>query len=404
MPVPPSHRQIRHRGTVCIDARYVRERPSGIGLLVEELVSRVGRLAPDLDFVFLKHPRRSEPLSKEPNVREVVVPWEANGPVTLLALARVVDLRKVDVFHAPFNIMPAGLRMPTVVTIHDLMWIHRPELARRSRVWGSIEQAFYANGIRRALRHAAAIVTVSQCTRDEMVGRETPGRASIRVIPPAGHEGFGVVPPHAISERLRRLGLNETPYVLAVGQSAPYKNHVGIVRGFALAFADRPEIRLVVVQRLHGHRSLERLAAKLGIGDRLILPGAVPRDDLAALYGGAVALCHPSHWEGFGLPIAEAMACGCPIIASSVGAMPEVAGDAALYADPEDPRSIANALQRIERDPSLGAALRKRGLARVRALSSWDAFALQHVELYRELIRNGSYAPSSSIEFAESVA
>src|SRR4051812_49222900 len=180
MPSPP---------TVCIDARYVRERPSGIGLLVEQLVKRAPRLAPDLRFLLLKHRSAPPRLCNAPNVIERELPWEANGPVTMWALPRVVDLRDVDLFHAPFNILPSGLKMPAVATLHDLMWRKRPELASEGPL-GEVEARFYANGIQRALAQAAAIITVSHATREDIRSLDEDAYRRTSIIAPGVHEDF----------------------------------------------------------------------------------------------------------------------------------------------------------------------------------------------------------------------
>ena len=111
----------RRRPAVCVDCRYIRERPSGIGVWVQELVDYLPGLAPDLDFVFLKHPKAPERLSAAPNAREIVVPQEANGPATMFYLPRVVDFSQIDVYHNTFNLMPYMMPIPTVVTVTDIM-------------------------------------------------------------------------------------------------------------------------------------------------------------------------------------------------------------------------------------------------------------------------------------------
>ena len=134
-------------------------------------------------------------------------------------------------------------------------------------------------------------------------------------------------PPPAGAEPLRR----KRRYVLTVGQAAPYKNHLVALEAFAIAFADRDEVDHVFVQRQGaGAAALLDRAAALGLAGRVQVLTTIDRDELVALYGHALALCHPSLIEGFGNPLAEAMACGCPVVTSNVSAMPEVTGGAAL--------------------------------------------------------------------------
>lgn len=378
------------RPTVAIDCRYIRERPSGIATIVQALVDHLPTMAPDLDFFFLKHPKAPARLSDAPNVREQVVPQEANGPETLLLLPRFVDLSGVDLFHATFNILPAGLRMPTVVTLCDVMWMKYPEWARSPGLWGRVETVFYQHGIQRALREASRLVAISEATRSEIGTLDRGAWERTRVAlegisadyrPLEGEEGR-----RAVEAARAKLLPGVKRYVLTVGQFAPYKNHVTVVRAFAQAFRDDPEVHLALVQRLGpGQKVIEPLARDLGVDRRVHFLSGVPLPELVALYNGAIALCHPSLYEGFGNCPAEAMACGCPVVTSNRSSMPEVSGVAAELVDPEDPDDVAAALRRVARDPALAASMRARGLARAAELT-WKAHAEKNLRAYRELL------------------
>lgn len=375
---------------ICIDCRYIRERPSGIGVLVRALVDALPRLAPDLHFFLLKHPRGPARLSLAPNVHERVVPEEANGPATLLWLPKVVDLRGVRLFHATFNILPAGLEMPTVATIHDVMWVKHPDWARSPGIWGHVETAFYQRGIHHALRHATRIATVSRATREEIRDLDRAAYERTRVTFPGVSDAFRRLDEEGeartIDEARQRWLPAAKRYVLTVGQFAGYKNHPAVLRAFASAFQDDKGVHLGLVQRLGaGERALRPLARKLGIEERVHFLPAVPLSDLIALYNGALALCHPSLYEGFGIPPAEALGCGCPVITSNRSSMPEVSGDAAMLVDPEDVDAIASALRRIAYEPGLAEQMRARGLERKKQLT-WEAFAQANLDIYREVL------------------
>jgi len=370
--------------TVCIDCRYLGPRPSGIAETVQALVDFVPEMAPGLDFLFRRSPAHTGPLSRAANVREAVVPQAANGPATMWWLARVVDLTGVNLFHATFNIMPAGLTMPCVVTVHDLMWLTDPGLCAAGPA-GRLKAMFHAHGIRRALNRAVAIATVSEASR-----------AAIRAADPAAAERtfvttsgvspeFAPTPPDRAA--LAAMGLRpDRPFVLTVGQYAPYKNHEGAVRAFALAFAEGPPVDLVLVQRQGGRAGqLLRLAKDLGVEQRVHVLAPIGRPALVTLYSMAAALLHPSFCEGFGNPLAEAMACGCPVVTSNVSAMPEVTGGAALLAPPNDPAALAAALRAAVLDPRQAEVLRAAGKARAAALS-WRGFAAANLAVYRRVL------------------
>ena len=370
---------------IAIDARYVRERPSGIGALVHALVRRIPEVLPDAEFLYLRHRRAAAPLSTAPNVREVIVDAEANGLTTLAFLPRVVDLRGVDLFHATFNILPIGLTMPSIATIHDLMWLDAPGLCRRCGVWGLIETAFYRTGIRRALDRASMILAVSEATRTA-IGRTAPHALErTRVTPPGIEDAFRHPQRSGAAIDDRMIG-HAPEFVLAVGQSAPYKNHEAVVRAFARAFSRRPSMHLVIVERLGPAPShTAGVARALGVEERVHVLPPIDDDALRSLYRRAVCLCHPSFVEGWGMPIGEALASGCPVVTSNRSSMPEVAGDAALYVDPDDVDSIALALHSLSTNPALRTELIARGFERTRVLT-WDAHVNATAAAYREVL------------------
>ncbi len=370
----------RRTSRICIDCRYVRARPSGIGEVVAQLAAHAPALAPDLDFLLLKHPEAPR-LSGAPNVEERVVAHAANGPVTMWLLPRRVDLSGVALFHATFNILPAGLTMPSVTTVHDLMWLDRPDWAARPGWRGRVDQAFYRHGIERALKRSTRIAAVSGATAAAIAAYDPAAGERTRVTLSGVDEAFRPLPHPAPPP-----GPNGRRYLLTVGQFAPYKNHGAVLDAFARVAPGLPDVDLAFVQRQGaGPDTLGPRAAALGMSGRVHFLPPVDREGLIRLYNGAVALCHPSLMEGFGNPLAEAMACGCPVVTSDRSAMPEVTGGAALLVDPLDIDAIAAALRRVATEPALAADLRARGLAQARTLS-WRAFAAANVAIYRELL------------------
>jgi glycosyltransferase involved in cell wall biosynthesis len=382
--------------TIAIDARYVRERPSGIGAMVEAIVRDVPALMPDTSFLLLRHPLAPGSLSQAENVREQVVPYEANGPGTLLMLPRVVDLSEVDLFHAPFNILPAGLTMRTVVTIHDTMWLTDPTLCGAAGLWGKVQSWFYRNGIRRALEQADHLIAISEATRRDIIAEEPGAAARCTTIL------HGIAPKFSPSrnesdrseqERVRqRFAPGARRHVLVVGRAAPYKNQQRSLMGFLRAFSNSPDIHLVVVQRLgHEGAALSSLARKAGAADRVHVVPPMEEQDLISLYRGALCLCQPSLKEGWGMPIGEAMACGCPVVTSNTSAMPEVGGQAALYVTPTSVQEIARALRRLARDTKVRATLVEAGLQQAERFT-WASHTERTARLYRRLLTVGARA------------
>ena len=349
---------------IALDCRYLGPRPSGIGEVVAALVQHLPGLAPDCEFTFLRHSRAPAPLSTAANVREVVVNAHANGPVSLINLPWAVDLAGIDLFHAPANILPGGLTMPAITTVHDIMWLTHPEWCNPG-TWGWIERAYYGHGMTRALARWAAIVTVSQASCDAIAAYRPQAAERVTVIPSGVAADFAPAPRDVAA--LTRIGVPQgRRFVLVVGQGAPYKNHEGALHAYAAALGANTDIDLVMVRRRQesGAR-LDQLAHKLGVADRVHILPSVTRADLVQLYAGAEVLLHPSLCEGFGNPVAEAMACGCPVITSNTSAMPEVAGGAAVLVDPRNVGDIAAALVRVTGDPVLRSAMRARHRTRL---------------------------------------
>jgi glycosyltransferase involved in cell wall biosynthesis len=376
---------------ICVDCRYIRERPSGIGPIVGSIVRWLPGWMPEEHFMLLRHPKAPGRLSTAPNTHEVVVPQEANGPATLLWLPRVVDLRGVELYFTPSNILPAGLRMASVVTVCDVMWITHPRWASGPGAWGLAERLFYGNGIWRALREASHVVTISDASRREILQLAPEVDRRLSVI----HEGVSAEDFHPVRdaeeqaavERVRRRFVpGAERYVLTVGQFAPYKNHANVVKAFARAFDGEPSVHLVLVQRLgEGMRVLGPLARSLGLAERLHVLQGLTQAELRALYQGAACLCHPSLMEGFGNAPSEALAAGTPVVTSNCSSMPEVSADAAEYVSPQDPGDIARALRKVLGSVEVAAGMRERGLRRARELS-WEAMVRGYERVFREVL------------------
>lgn len=368
---------------ICIDCRYIGPKPSGIGAVVRGLVDHLPDLAPDWHFSLLRNPQRREALSEAGNVTEIEVKAEANGPATMWWLGKLVNFSGVDLFHAPANILPRGLPVPAVTTVHDVMWLTNPEWCKPG-VGGLIERQFFRHGINRALNQSRMITTVSEATRQAIIALHP--RLEARVVSSLSGVDPRFRPSKVARTDAERLGLPARPFVLCVGQSAPYKNHENALRGFALAFANCPDIDLVLLQRRNaGMPDLGRYAQSLGLAGRVHFPSGYSEEDLPLLYNAASVLLHPSLCEGFGNPLAEAMASGLPVVTSNLSAMPEVTGGAALLVDPRDPADIAAALRRVLDEPGLAEGLREAGLARAKAFK-WQRFAADHLAVYRSAL------------------
>jgi glycosyltransferase involved in cell wall biosynthesis len=285
-----------------------------------------------------------------------------------------------DVAFIPAHVVPIGRPRNAVVTIHDLGYLAFPaaHTARRrlelhlTTLW--------------SVRAARRVIAISAATRDDLVRHYRADPARIAVV----HHGlsgaqFRPAAPDEVAAARERHGLRR-PYFLYLGTLQPRKNLERLIDAFARAAGSGAlgEAELVIGGR-RGWLSeqIERRAGALGLSGRVRLAGYLPDADLPALLSGALAFAFPSLYEGFGLPVLEAMACGAPVLTSATSSLPEVAGDAALLVDPHDEAAIAAGLARLAADAGLRAELRERGLAHA-ARFTWERCARETLDVLRE--------------------
>src|SRR3990172_2254705 len=318
-----------------IDARLWEEPRSGIGRYTRSLVEPLVRLAPDERWVlYLDRPVRDVP----PGAEARCLPWPQRLLWTLWAAPRDLGRRPVDLFHGVTGFeLPRVRGTRLVTTVHDLIPLRFPRLVPWRHRWAV--RALLGS----ALRRAARVIAVSDATRAALVARYRSIADKIHVVPEAAATHFA--PPSAAeTARVRAQYGLEAAYVLFVGLLEPKKNLRALLRpvarlragggrggagggggGRRLVWAGAPG---------WGTTGLDAEAGRLGLDGVVRFLGAVPEGDLPALYAGARVFVFPSLWEGFGLPVLEAMAAGAPVVASCRGALPEVAGAGALPAEP----------------------------------------------------------------------
>jgi glycosyltransferase involved in cell wall biosynthesis len=223
----------------------------------------------------------------------------------------------------------------------------------------------------RSARRADRVLAISELTKRDLVELYGIAEEKIVVTPLAADPAFGPDGPSP----------DGAPYALFVGALQPRKEPTAAIEGLALLSDD--SLRLVLVGPDKGGRAAaERAVAEFGLADRVELRGHVPQDELAALYRGAACLVFPSRYEGFGLPVLEAMASGTPVVATAAGAIPEVAGDAAILVEEHNPAALAGGIERAIADRE---RLRAAGLERA-AGYSWETTARRTLDVYRELL------------------
>jgi glycosyltransferase involved in cell wall biosynthesis len=372
---------------VAIDARKLRDPESGVGSYIVNLVQALLRqdAPPGL---LLVRTRGHRPIGVD-GVEEVFVRYPAEIALTPGRLAPALRGHRFDVLHSPFDIAPRGFDVPVVVTIHDINWIVNPAYNSYNLFMRKAGGFFYRTRLTDAMQTASRIIAISHATRNAIVEYAPWHEPKIRVVR-SGIDRRRIFPlPADEAERLVAPIVDAShPFVLTVGQASPYKNHIGAVRAFLRAFADRPEYRMVLVRRpAAGDRALDRLLATPAARERVIVQSSVRPAVLNALYNRARVVLHPSFYEGFGLPLVEAMAAGTPLVSSSVSSMPEIVGPAGLLASPANVDALARALVAADGDELLRSRLTAAGRERL-ALFDWDESAKATLAIYREAVRH----------------
>ena len=287
------------------------------------------------------------------------------------------ESRHLDLLHGFAYALPLLTTIPTVVTVHDLTFIRFPEAFPKSK------QRYLAHITAHSCRRAAAVIADSQATaRDLHQLLQTP-RQKIHVIYTGVDERYRPLPLEKV-EAVRRQKGWPGRFILMVGTLEPRKNHLGLLEAYARyrRMAQTPLPLLIGGGKGWHFGQIFQRVQSLNLEESVHFLGFVPWEDLPWLYNAATLFVYPSRYEGFGLPVAEAMRCGTPVITSNVSSLPEVAGDAALTVPPDDPEALAHAMHHIlEEDPERLQLMRARGLKQA-ARFTWEETARQTAQVY----------------------
>ncbi|HEY6320625.1 MAG TPA: glycosyltransferase, partial [Thermoanaerobaculia bacterium] len=362
----------------------------GMGRYTQQQLREVLRLGAEHDYVLLLPPGHDPALllpeiAAAANVARVELPPElaaprrGDAPQDVLRhaarLSGILAGLELDLFHAttPFlDTHPSSFwrcdSCALVATHYDLIPLIYPQ-----RYFGPESQAEREGYLRsaRALRDADRLIAISEFVRGEAILRLGIARHRIEVAYPVADPGFRVLSSEEASSRLaelrRRCPLPDAFVLCVTHLPNSSKNFHNLLRAYSLlppAWRRRHPLVAVDDLNLAGHRTFDAWTREMGIHDDVVAPGFVDEQELVALYNAAYLFIQPSRYEGFGLPVLEAMRCGAPVIAGDAAALPEVVGDAGLLVDPEDPASIVRAIECLDGDPGLRRELRAAGLAR----------------------------------------
>jgi glycosyltransferase involved in cell wall biosynthesis len=369
------------------EGRVLTPRIGGIGRyamhLIEALLSQSVQQRADLELVIFTAPQMDRRLLEGTRVQlcERFRRIKSTLLRSTVLLPAGIWCEHIDVFHGldQSGIPLFGKMGKYIVTIHDVIPLILPwAFPLRHRL-------VLATALARIKRQAEMVIVPSTAAAEDVVQYLRVDRERIKVIPMGCDARFRPLADRAFATRLRRRYDLPERYILFVGTLEPRKNVKALLQAFALLLAEKPqdELSLVVAgSRGWGREDFSATTDALGLRDHVRFTGFVHDDDLPDLYRGALLFVYPSLYEGFGLPVLEAMACGTPVITSNRSSLPEVAGDAALLVDPSQPEALAAAMASIVQDGTLYQVLRSKGLIRAQEFT-WDAMAQRTLEAYR---------------------
>jgi glycosyltransferase involved in cell wall biosynthesis len=379
--------------TIYIDVSSAVHAKAGIGRyagsLAQALIAREpGRFALFYNRIGDSVPPEGLEATPARTVRAGYKPWRMAvwmGQLAGVGFNRLMP--DAELFHATEHLLPPLRGVPTVLTVHDMIFKLFPEHQKRLNYW-------YLNATMPLYcRRASAIVTVSEASKRDIVMHYGLDPARVTVIHEAAAPEFAPSAPDAVDEVRRRYGLPEQ-YLIHVGTIEPRKNLTRLVEALQRLGESGQTIPLVVVGGkgwLYDEFFLR--LEQSGLSDSVVFPGYVPSAHLPAIYSAATAAVVASVYEGFGLPVLEAMACGTPVVSSEAPSLPEIGGAAARYFDPYDVPAMAGAIGEVWGDAALRGEMREQGLVQA-AKFSWKRAADETQALYERLLRQTPSLPA----------
>lgn len=320
-----------------------------------------------------------------PRQRRLLTPYRAVGK--LLRQLFNTDLRKralesldVDLIHFPFTIVsPLTITKRAVLTVLDIQQEYHPEFFSQEEL--QFRTRYYPASAERA----DAIIAISDYVKRTLVERYGIRQDKIKTVHLAGEAAFrSNLRGEDLAAFRERHGL-KSPYLFYPAATWPHKNHITLLKALSLlkkrGFAGTLVLTGMAKQ---SHDRVTQTMNELGLAEAVRILGYLPYSELPLLFKAARMLVFPSLYEGFGLPVVEAMASGCPVVCSNVTSLPEIVGDAAVTFDPSDPEEIAEAVWKVWHDEALQVQMREKGLERAR-LFSWEKTAKETIEVYREV-------------------
>jgi glycosyltransferase involved in cell wall biosynthesis len=367
---------------IAIDVTSVPPQKGGVGFYLAGLIDALQKVDNDNHYVIFADESQCPDFKVDASTFTVVGMSNKRRPTRLLweqlVLPAMIKKLRIDVLHSPHYTRPLrDLSCASVVVFHDMTFYLLP---RHHVFW---KKLFFCNIIPLSARKADRIIAVSESTKRDMQEILGISGNKIDVIMHAVSTSYRPDIPQSCIEVVSRKYNLPQEYILFVGTIEPRKNVPRLIEAYRQLVKEEPTAPSLVIVGLRGWhlRDFEKKFREDALVGKIITTGYLVEEDLPAVYAGASLFVYPSLYEGFGIPLLEALACGVPSVTSNVSAMPEVAGDAAIFIDPYDTQSLSSAMLRVLRNDILRQELRQRGIRRAHAFS-WEKAAIQTIETY----------------------
>ena len=350
------------------------EKLDGIGWFTYETLKRITQTHPEHEFIFIFDRKYHDEFIFSENITPVIAHPQARHPALWylffeFGIPPVLKRYHPDLFFSPDGWLSLKAQIPALAVIHDLNFFHDPQWVSR------LPRYYYNYFFPRYIKHATRLATVSEFSRKDISSRFAIPESSIDLVYNGVNNMYSPVP-EIEQQKIRNRYSNGRPYFLFLGLVHPRKNLTRIINAYEVFRRSQPDNVKLLVAGSTKYRTKDTKDAyeRSAFKHDIIFTGRVPDRELNGILGSSLSLVYTSLFEGFGIPILEAMQCNVPVITSDVTAMPEVGGEAVLYTDPYSVESISSAMIRIYKDESLRCHLIAKGSNQLQKFS-WDMTA-----------------------------
>lgn len=363
-----------------LDARNILPKQTGIGRRAYHIIEELSKIDCENEYIIIKRNSHQQKLVDKENFREISIPYDPSSFRSCVIGFKEINDLKLDIYHSFFHFLPGRLRAKRIIaTLHDLMWIDYPKLVFddffRQQFIGIYGKIF----IKKALENSDSIVAISEQSKQHTIRRYNLSAEKIHVI----YNGIDRTYFDKNASREIPDVFKNREYIYSIGHTRPYKNIPRVIQAFKRISDEFPEVHLMIIGRGDYEVKLKKLVAEYELQTRVIFAGHLPDEIMIPLFKNALFLVFPSLIEGFGLPLVEAMALGCPVLASNIPVIEEICGDAYQKVDPYSVEDIAVGMRKLLSSDIYRESLRNKGYGRAK-LFSWEESAKELLSLFRK--------------------